>query len=55
MKVIINYLNCGYLVPKSTKSVIDLKVGKFEDNLLKIIPFLQEYPLQSIKQKDFQD
>jgi len=52
---IIKYLNCGYLVKKSCQTVIDLKVGKLDDILTNILPFLKEYPLQSVKQHEFQD
>jgi hypothetical protein len=55
MESITNYLDCGQVLKKSSISIVDFKLGKFKNITTKVIPFLQKYPLQSLKQKDFQD
>jgi hypothetical protein len=55
MKSIIKYLDCGQVLKRNATSVVDFKVGKFDDITNKIIPFLQKYPLQSVKQKNYKD
>jgi hypothetical protein len=55
MESLIKYLDYGQVVRKSSMTVVNFKVGKFDNITTKVIPFLQKYPLQSIKQKNFQD
>jgi hypothetical protein len=59
MESLIRYLNCGQVLKRSSQSAVDFKVGRFVDITSKVIPkleaFLQKYPLQSVKQKDFLD
>ncbi len=55
MGSIVKYLDCGQLVKKSNQMAVDFKVGKLENILSKVIPFLQKYPLQSAKFRDFKD
>jgi LAGLIDADG endonuclease len=55
MESIIKYLDCGQVLKRSSASAVDFKVGRFDDITAKVIPFLQKYPLQSVKQKDYQD
>lgn len=54
MNSLVNYFNCGYVIKKKLDCV-DFKVGQFEDISLKIIPFLEKYPLQSVKKLNFED
>lgn len=57
MESIIKYLDCGQVVKRSSTAVVEhlFKVGRFDNIANKVIPFLQKYPLQSVKQKDYQD
>jgi hypothetical protein len=55
MESLIKYLDYGQVVRKSSMTVVNFKVGKFDNITTKVIPFLQKYPLQSVKQKDYQD
>lgn len=55
MGSIVKYLDCGQLVKKSNQMAVDFKVGKLENILSKVIPFLQKYPLQSAKFRDLKD
>lgn len=55
MNGLVNYFNCGYVIKKSKIDGVDFKVGQFEDISLKIIPFLEKYPLQSVKKLNFED
>lgn len=53
MKSFIEYLDCGQVY--LDKKVLNFVVTKFSDLTGKIIPFFQEYPLEGIKSKDFED
>jgi len=55
MNNIVKYLDCGQLVKKSSHSAVDFKLGNFNNIINKIVPFLQKYPLQSVKKKDYLD
>jgi len=52
---LVNYFYCGYVIKKTELNGVDFKVGRFEDIYLKIIPFLEKYPLQSVKKLNFED
>jgi len=53
LKVLMSYLDCGNVY--YSRNVIDLVVQKFADINLKIIPFLNQYPLQGVKLKEFEN
>jgi len=55
MESIVKYLDCGQVIKIKSQLCVDFKVGKLENILTKIIPFLQNYPLQSVKLIDFKD
>ena len=50
---IIKYLGCGRVRNRSYSP--DFLLTHFNDIETKVISFLQKYPLQSVKQKDFKD
>ena len=47
-------MNCGAVYSHS-KNAFVFKVGKFVDINNKIIPFFKSYPIQGIKELDYQD
>ena len=49
------YLDCGQVLKRGNQLAVDFKVGNFDNIINKIIPFLQKYPLQSVKKKDYLD
>jgi hypothetical protein len=52
----IDYLKCGKIEKASTRpDAVTFVTYKFSDILDKIIPFFQNYPLQGIKSKDYND
>lgn len=51
--IIANYLGCGKVYIRSTNLACDLVVHTFPDNINKIIPFFNKYPLRTNKEKDF--
>lgn len=53
MKSLIEYFNCGIITKRL--EVFDYIVTKFNDIIYKIIPFFQEYSVQGVKSKDFND
>jgi hypothetical protein len=59
LNLIIKYLDCGTIQRKGNSTrdfnMIDLNVSKFNDINTKIIPFFNEYKLESIKNLDFLD
>jgi LAGLIDADG endonuclease. len=55
MNNISNFLNCGLIELSTSKKIVRFVVDKFSDNMNKIIPFFEKYPLLSTKRLDFQD
>lgn len=55
MENIIKYIDCGIIANRSSSPAVDFLVARFSDIEGKIIPFLEKYLLQSVKQKDFKD
>ena len=55
LESIIKYLNCGRVNIRSTNLAIDYLLTTHNDVNNKLIPFFQEYPLQSVKIKDYLD
>jgi len=55
MKSLIKYLNCGRIRDRNFTPTVDFIVNRYIDINSKIIPFLERYPLQSVKQKDYKD
>lgn len=55
MNNILNYLNCGLIELSNSKKIVRLVVNRLNDNINKIIPFFNNYPLLSVKRLDFQD
>ena len=53
MKIIIEYLNCGYVVQNRTW--LDYRVMKFNDIIKTIISFYLKYPIQGVKALDLAD
>lgn len=49
------YLDCGKYFSSPNGDHGDFWVLKFEDIVVKIIPFFNKYPLMNVKSKDFQD
>ena len=49
------YFNCGRVSVRSTKLAGDFLVSPIDDLSQIIIPFLDKYPLQGIKIKDYLD
>jgi LAGLIDADG endonuclease len=54
MESLISYLDCGRIT-QSKSSMTHFVVSKLSDNLEKIIPFFNKYPLVGIKCQDFAD
>jgi len=55
MESIIKYLDCGRISDRYKTPTVDFRVNQYNDIQIKVIPFLEKYPLQSVKQKDFKD
>lgn len=53
--VISEYLDCGKVYTRSNNLACDLEVFNSQDNIKKIIPFFNKYPIRTIKEKDFKD
>lgn len=53
IKSLVEYFNCGSINKKSR--AFEFKVTKFSDIMYKIIPFFKKYPIEGVKQKDFND
>ena len=53
MRILIEYLNCGYVV--KTKTWVEFRVTKFNDILKIIIPFFQKHRILGVKALDFAD
>lgn len=53
MKTLEEYLGCGNYYLR--QDIGEFIVKRFEDNLNKIIPFFEKYPLQGNKALDFAD
>ena len=55
MKSIVKYTNCGRVRDRNSTPAVDFLVNRYIDIDTKIIPFLEKYPLQIVKQMDFKD
>lgn len=55
MESLIKYLNCGRVRNRNSTPAVDFLVNNYLDISSKIIPFLEKYPLQTVKQIDFKD
>lgn len=55
MSKIISYLNCGIIEKPKGRSEVRFVVYKFNDILVKILPFFKNYSLQGVKKEDFLD
>ena len=55
MELIINYFGAGRLEKEQRGTVYNLVISKFSDLDQKIIPFFNQYPIQGIKNLDYQD
>lgn len=53
MKSFMGYLNCGYICKNSTW--IDYTVVRFDDIVLKILPFFDKYNIVGVKLQDYLD
>nr|YP_010833292.1 LAGLIDADG endonuclease [Agaricus bitorquis]WFG54039.1 LAGLIDADG endonuclease [Agaricus bitorquis] len=54
LKLIAKFVNCGAVYSKG-ENAFDFIVSKFADNLNIIIPIFKNYPIQGIKQLEYQD
>lgn len=52
---IAEYLGAGKVYTRSNKLACDLEISNFADNMNKIIPFFDKYPIKTVKQVDFED
>ena len=48
-----NLFNCGTVMSGSNESIVQFRVSSFNDIINKIIPFLDQYPLQGSKRLDY--
>ena len=55
MGIIADYLGCGKVYIRSTGLACDLSLANFPDIINKVIPFFNKYPIETVKQKDFND
>ena len=55
METIIKYLKCGRVSKRGSLPAVDFLVNRYTDIDTKVISFLDKYPLQSVKQKDYID
>jgi hypothetical protein len=55
MKSLIKYLGCGKLYNRSNREIVEYVVTKSLDISEILIPYFDQYPLQSSKFKDFND
>jgi hypothetical protein len=55
MENLIGYLGCGKYYHRSTNEIGELVVTSSHDNINKIIPFFDKYPILGMKAKDFED
>jgi LAGLIDADG endonuclease len=55
LKSLEKYLACGRIELDSRGSVVKFIISKYSDIVEKLIPFLQEYPLQGSKLADYKD
>lgn len=53
--IIAEYLGCGKVYIRSNDSGCDLVIRNFPDNINKVIPFFNQYPIRTVKEKDFKD
>lgn len=53
MKSLVEYLGCGNYYSKSNQEIGDLVVERLGDNLDKIIPFFDKYPLVGVKRLNY--
>ena len=54
MENLIGYLGCGKYYRRSTNEIGELVVTSSHDNINKIIPFFDKYPILGMKAKDFE-
>lgn len=54
LRYLVAYFDCGS-VQKSGDSVGEFRVSKFENLILKILPFIEKYPILGSKALDFSD
>jgi len=52
---VITFLDCGIIAPNPLDSTVKLVVSKFSDITEKILPFFDQYLLNGVKSKDFED
>jgi len=55
LKSVITFLDCGIIAPNPLDSTVKLVVSKFSDITEKILPFFDQYLLNGVKSKDFED
>lgn len=55
MENIVKYLDCGQVLIRSNQPAVDYKVGRLDNIITKVIPFLQKYPLQSVKEMNLKN
>ena len=56
LKILINFLECGYVeIPSTRLHSAKFVVYKFSDITEKLLPFFKKYPLRTVKLLDFDD
>jgi LAGLIDADG endonuclease len=55
MKIIKEFLGCGYVYSQSNQEAVYLKVENFSDVNDKVIPFFTKYSILGVKSLDFYD
>ena len=43
------FLGCGHIYKKGDGEILDFRVRKLDDNINKIIPFFNNYPIRGVK------
>ena len=55
MESLVIYLDCGQFTKRNNQLCVDFKTGNLNNITTKIIPFLEKYPLQSVKQYNYKN
>ena len=53
--VIAGYFGCGKVYVRSNGTACDLFINTIPDNINKVIPFFNQYPIRTVKEKNFKD
>ena len=53
--VIAGYFGCGKVYVRSNGTACDLFINTIPDNINKVIPFFNQYPIRTVKEKNFKE